>query len=398
MRLISLPGLVRNRCSQNATSRYQFGLDERIVDFAPSDKGTELLTLFTWSLSFKSVEGINWYRHEIFGLLNVGIHVEKINQHYVWRAYLKPWGVNGQVYCHRNGSTRLRSTRRVASEDLFYSIPEIKDEDVPFLELFAVAQSPEGLQNSHRKYLIECRKPWLVKRYLEDLGPDGFKALELTGLGFEGEDLDHATLYRKALTQANEAIANDEEDYLSDIETEFQPHLRSLVEGNTSFYQDPAKAAEFVRYISVQYLRTKNIRESVADAFKSSPLDVTRLWVLFSHIYAINVGRSFFAQRHEFKIVPVENQTSVPFITGDQPILNLHGNPYTNDVPPDMELYYPLSPTRAMFYVKSTNDEHPPTITDSAEIERYNKLIAEHAHEQIFGNSACALEVYKEYI
>jgi len=66
--------------------------------------------------------------------------------------------------------------------------------------------------------------------------------------------------------------------------------------------------------------------------------------------------------------------------------------------PPDMELYYPLSPTRAMFYVKSTDDEHPHTITDSAEIERYNKLIAEHAHEQLFGNSACALEVYKEYI
>jgi hypothetical protein len=71
---------------------------------------------------------------------------------------------------------------------------------------------------------------------------------------------------------------------------------------------------------------------------------------------------------------------------------------YTNDVPDDMELYYPLSPTRAMFYVKSGNDEHSPTITDPDEVAKFNILIAQHTHEQIFGNSNEAIEPYKQYI
>jgi hypothetical protein len=288
--------------------------------------------------------------------------------------------------------------RRVASEDLFYAVPEIRDEDVPFLERFAVLKSPEGLRATHREYLAQCRKLWVIKRYLEEVGLEGFKSVNLDAIGFDGDDLDHEKCYQKALTQVEESIANEEEDYLSDIESEFQPHLKSMLEGDTSFYEDNKKAAEFVRFISIQYLRTKNLRESVTEAFKDSPLEVARLWVVFSHVFAINVGRSFFCDRRGFKIVLVENLTSVPFITGDQPVFNLHGNPYTNDVPDDMELYCPLSPTRAMFYVKSGNDEHSPTIIDPAEVAKFNILIAQHAHEQIFGNSKEAIEPYKQYI
>ncbi len=182
------------------------------------------------------------------------------------------------------------------------------------------------------------------------------------------------------------------------VEYGFQPHLQSLLNGNVSFYDDPDKAAEFVRFISVQYLRTKNMREGMAETFNASLKDIGRLWTIFSHIFAINVGRSFFGQCRNFKIVVAENLTGVPFIAGDQPLFNLRGNPFTKEVPDEMELYYPLSPTKAMFYVKSTNNNHSPTMSDPAEVEKYNILTAQYAHEQIFGDSENAVEAYKRYV
>jgi hypothetical protein len=82
----------------------------------------------------------------------------------------------------------------------------------------------------------------------------------------------------------------------------------------------------------------------------------------------------------------------------DQPVINLHGNPFTRAIPDDMKLYYPPSPTKALFYVKSINDDHPVVINDPAEVEQYNIIIAQYAHEQIFADSEEAVEKYKRYV
>jgi hypothetical protein len=324
--------------------------------------------------------------------------VKKTNQHYVWRAYLKPWSSDGQIYCLRNGTIRFRSLRRVASADLFYSIPEILSSDVAQIEHLAIERSPEGLKKIHRSYVAQCRKPWIIKRFLEKVSLEEFKKIDLKALGYEGDDLNHEKFYEGARVAADEAISNDEEDYLSRMENAFQPHLESLLKGDTSFYGDAVKAGEFITFISIQYLRTKKIREGMADTFNASLKDFVRLWTIYAHIFSINVSRSFFGAFRGFKIIVAENLTDVPFITGDQPVFNLHGNPLTRDVPEEMELYYPLSPTKAMFYVKVINNDYPATITDSADVEKYNILIAQHAHEQIYGDSKKALARYGQYL
>jgi hypothetical protein len=85
------------------------------------------------------------------------------------------------------------------------------------------------------------RKLWAVRRYLEEVGLEGFEKVDLAALGFESDDLHHETAYNNAMTQVNEGIVNDEEDYLSDIENGFQPHLKSMLDGDTSFYEDDKK-------------------------------------------------------------------------------------------------------------------------------------------------------------
>jgi len=324
--------------------------------------------------------------------------VEKINQHYVWRAYLRPWSTNGQIHSYRHGVVRPRSLRRVASAKLFYSIPEISAKDVAYIKLLVIDKSVEGMKEIHRRYVVQCQKPWMVKRYLERVGLEGFKKINLQALDLEGEQLNHEKLYEDAVREADEAIANDEEDYLGRVETGFFPLLKLLLNGDTSFYAEAKTAGEFVRFISVQYLRTKKIREEMADTFEASLKDIARLWTVFAHILANNVGRSFFGGFRDYKIVVVENVTPARFITGDQPVINLHGNPFTREVPDNIELYYPLSPTKALFYVKATNNNHPPVMTDTAEVEKYNILIAQYAHEQIFADSEEAVHKYKRYV
>jgi hypothetical protein len=250
----------------------------------------------------------------------------------------------------------------------------------------------------HRRYVAQCQKPWMVKRYLESVGLEGFKKINLQAIGFEGEQVNHELLYQDAVREADEAIANDEEDYLGRVETGFLPLLKLLLNGDTSFYAVAETAGEFVRFISIQYLRTKNIREGMAETFNSSLKDIARLWTVFAHIFANNVGRSFFGGFRDYKIVVVENVAPIHFITGDQPVINLHGNPFTRAVPEDMELYYPLSPIKALFYVKITNNDYPPVMTDPAEVEKYNVLIAQYAHEQIFADSEDAIEKYRRYV
>lgn len=41
------------------------------------------------------------------------------------------------------------------------------------------------------------------------------------------------------------------------------------------------------------------------------------------HIYAVNVGYSLYADRERYKIALLENHSEVPFITADQPVINI---------------------------------------------------------------------------
>jgi hypothetical protein len=59
---------------------------------------------------------------------------------------------------------------------------------------------------------------------------------------------------------------------------------------------------------------------------RKSNLDVSRIADIMCHMSASNVGMSLFCEREKRQLVVVENTTSLAFITGDQPIVNLHGD------------------------------------------------------------------------
>jgi hypothetical protein len=81
----------------------------------------------------------------------------------------------------------------------------------------------------------------------------------------------------------------------------------------------------------------------------------------------------------------LDNKTDAPFITADQPIINLDGT-FSDEPPEKQEFYYPLSPTKAMLLVEETSEWHMTQVT-SLSVNRFNALMLRSAYEQVFSNS-----------
>ena len=76
-------------------------------------------------------------------------------------------------------------------------------------------------------------------------------------------------------------------------------------------------------------------------------VDVSRIWDILALIFGFNIGCGLFLERKKRRLIAVRNDTDVPFITGDQPVMNLHG---TGEMPPEiLSLYYPISPRLAVY-------------------------------------------------
>ena len=190
-----------------------------------------------------------------------------------------------------------------------------------------------------------------------------------------------------------EQETNALENYHMGIEQSFATMLRQLQAGDISFYSNDKDCIDFAHYIAIQYMRTKGIKVRMEEAFKQHMnIDITRLWNIASVMQATNIGCSLFLGRKRQRLVLLKNGTAMPFVTGDQPIINLHGG--NRPKPPTMlSMYYPLSPGMAMIW--GDVDELVPYSSDTLTAEQVSYLnarIANEAHAQVFGHSATSLQ------
>jgi len=293
---------------------------------------------------------------------------------------LRAWTVDAKLWCLRDGSIYPTSTRNVASGRFFYELPDLTAEDLYFIERAAIDDSPESLKDGHRKHLTMYTDPWNLKRFVESTA-----------------EFD-PTFRAFVMGKLEEEIVNADESYHGEIEDAFLPYLEEMRAGTTDFYQNDDDINPFLHALTTQYFRTKNMKEAVVAAVKT-PEDMTRrIWSPMSHIFAVNTAHSFSLDRARFRIVLVDNTSDVAFIAGDQPIINLHANPFEAVQPKEVEFFYPLSPTKAMFFVKIDNPISTSAISDAQEILRYNILIAQNSHEQIFSDSRELVEEMRQYV
>lgn len=293
--------------------------------------------------------------------------VKKRRQHYVWQQYLKAWSTEGHLYCLMNGRIFPTGTTAIAVESYFYKIGKLTTTDVALIKFLLI--DVKGVhpltRKNHENFLKLVTAPALFEGAVSDLD-------------------DLLDTFR----------TNVLEDYHARIETSFLPLLQRALNKDIDFYTDDRSCINLFHFLASQHMRTKSVKAKTIEILKrKNGLDVSRIWGILSHMFATNIGMGVYLERKNRRLVLLENTTELPFITGDQPVVNLHGD--GKNPPASLSWYYPISPRLALLLPEVNED--PALSTESltpAQVGSLNARIAAASHSQAFAQSRLSLEPF----
>jgi hypothetical protein len=183
------------------------------------------------------------------------------------------------------------------------------------------------------------------------------------------------------------------------VEDRFKPILDLLLSGDLGFLQDTERAITFYYGLCVQFTRGNHIRRSRHNMTQEEFDRHMRVSNVLANIIAVNVAHSLFVDRNLYTVLLLENASEVPFVTSDQPIINLSSNPTRFKPPEKFELYYPLSPSKAAMLLEPESVHYPSNLSISAaQAHMYNVRMAACSFRQVFSTSTKELEAIREDI
>ncbi len=293
------------------------------------------------------------------------------NQHYVWRFYLEAWAESGNFSCYfqdRQVVTRTQP-KSIAAQRYFYEIPRLSEDDLIFLRLFNSFIKDRRLRKLNDEFISNTQRAFKIqdhtrKRVLKNKTPSPDKRGDQQ---FQRELL---------------------ENFHSRIEHDNMENLKSLREGDSSFYAITDRRIKFIHFLCIQYFRTANMQRRMGNMPSIvCGHDPKRTANIFNIILAHNTAASLIADHSYYKISILENHTTTPFITSDQPVINLFDCHKSNDIC----FYYPIKPDIALIFSTETKNTNP-TIY---EIETLNCILYNKSHNQLFSNNT---EYLKELV
>lgn len=289
-------------------------------------------------------------------------------QHTVWRKYLRAWATNDQICCAMAGKSFSASLMKIGQERDFYRMHEMTEADIALIRATFIAPMGNPL-------LREMSEQWIgvfdhirkMRLLAEQLGIDASSALEDTYI--QGEESLQSSIEQNAIHLLDRLLAED--DFC-------------LVE--TSDY------GIFMHFMMTQYFRTsrmlENLRRGMGDRFGGT---LERSMGLMRHMFASTAGFTLLAEREVMKSYLLVNDSGVPFITGDQPVINVMAVDLPDDkAVDDCEFYYPLSPRKALFIAKRS--DYSSGKVSEAQAREFNRLIAVAAEKQIYGETLSDLD------
>lgn len=267
-------------------------------------------------------------------------------QHYVWEFYLKAWCFEGnKVWCRRNGKIFNTSTENVAQERRFYEITPLTKDEIGFIEA--------GIQK------CPVENHYILNLKLSNL------------IDFSSND-----------NSCKNALENE----FADMEQRTVPILQSIKNGVIDVLNNQYDKNIFSIFLGMQYTRTPKCRYGKINCLSEGRFQISNNFSFYwSYIFFSDSISSWISSA---KVSLLKNKTNIPFITGDQPVINIKSE-YNNTPAKEIQLYYPISPKLALLFDEKELFENPISVDD---VLFYNEKIKQASEALIVGNKKETLE------
>jgi Protein of unknown function (DUF4238) len=277
------------------------------------------------------------------------------NQHYVWRHYLKPWLTNGKICCLRANKIFIRNVEKVLKKEYFYEAKKLNKDEDQFIEAII-----DRMHSSNHELLYD-----IYAQYKNATDGDTYKK------------------------------NNYFEKYHSFYEQLAMPLLDNLYNHDIEFWRDDRLRAGLSYFISLQYARTKNLKDrmimSWLNFYYPKDLPATIRIDVIQMVLSLIVTESIANYIHSYtRPVILQNQSDVHFITGDQPVYNLKAIGDNKKIE-EFVAYYPLSPILAVIFSEDTVRE----ICSEHDVHGYNDFIFNISDEFILSKRIEELTKYR---
>ncbi|WP_050470289.1 DUF4238 domain-containing protein [Herbaspirillum chlorophenolicum] len=310
----------------------------------------------------------------------------KKRHHHVWAHYLARWG-NGTknvFYTTSTGKTICDSVRSFASDDYFYKATKLDTLHVRVIQTIS-RNSPEHLQRMHMS---------LLSHFLEAQDAEALYRMS----SVTSHEVEHSILAMSC---------NTLENLHTDHEIRARPILDGMATGSLDVLQSEESMIAFLAFFGQQVFRTKALRDNALRALSRSTTQerlyadaMEHAWWFISYMSGTNLGFSLYNDRHASRHALLINDTSVPFITSDQPIVNVHECVSETEFSPPKyaDFYYPISPRVAFVVCDSERFSSGINQVDELTAREFNTKIATQAMVHIVGDTADSIRQFKKYI
>lgn len=302
--------------------------------------------------------------------------MKKRRQHYVWQNYLRPFCYKSKmIYCLYDQKIKGLSTKDIAVEKDIYRLKELTKEETDFLLKLFEAKDYRLINDMNKNWVTIFNAVFELKKIVAQQNMDSINS------------------------KIDELEQNLSENLHMNIEATGFIYLNSLYKGDASFFNNDEECSKFILFLFVQYFRTKKMKNSFSAIDGMGHLAFEKAWNIMVFIMATNVGMRIYAERDRWELLILKNQTNIPFITSDQPIVNLYvkntleENAKLRD--DEVELYYPVSPLLAVVLKKKDSSFMNYQVLNEDAIDFLNRKIKKESHLQLFSNSEAYLDIIK---
>lgn len=302
------------------------------------------------------------------------------NQHYVPQFYLKEWKKpEFFVYNKTTSTITKRSIETIASQKYFYKIKYLTEKEVNFLKL-----------------ILDYKKPKHIAEYND-------KIIKMHSIANAIINPEIRTKNQEFQRIQKLIESNFDDSYHSTIESTFEPIIKSIRKREFDFLSDLDKISEFEYDFIQQYLRTKKMKVKIIESLKKTNeelkvenkmnpfenLDFEALWNVLIKVYASEISYNL-GVKFDCKFTILINQTDTPFITSDQPIINI-----AEGETKDWIYYYPVALDIGILYTNHKINEfveNPQSLTVD-EVLYFNSKIYNKAFIEVYSNSEEILQL-----